>query len=69
MKAEVRVMLILSPEMESEDKLHRARCEVGKSDSPRLADHESKSVLRFLTVREKGDIGGKTLVNKWISKL
>lgn len=46
-------MLMLSPEMEREDK-HRPSFKVDKSDSLWLAAPDSKSLLRFMTVRQWG---------------
>ncbi len=45
---------MLSPEMERDDKRHRPSFKVDKSDSLWLAAPDSKSLLRFVTVRQRG---------------
>lgn len=46
-------MLMLTPNME-EDKRHRPSFKVDKPDLPWLAAPNSKSLLRFVTVRQRG---------------
>lgn len=61
-------MLMLSPEMEREDKQHRPSFKVDKSDSPWLAAPDSKSALRFETVRQRGKEKERAPMGPWLSK-